>query len=112
MFTQKGRSIENIPPTKAALTEQIKRATFQGGHVWGQALTPNPQLPSPTDWGWKHDVKKSLVPHWTLLSEASKSCSELLKCGCKQLCNNRCKCKAAGLQCTALCYCGGLCSGI
>ena len=27
--------LENIPPSKAALTEHIKRALFQAGHIWG-----------------------------------------------------------------------------
>ena len=35
LFAQKGRSIENIPPTKAALVQHIKRAVYQ-------ALTSSP----------------------------------------------------------------------
>ena len=34
LFT-KGRSIENIPPTKVALKEHIRRAIYQAGHIWG-----------------------------------------------------------------------------
>ena len=30
----KGRSIENIPPTKDALLQHVKRATYQAGYVW------------------------------------------------------------------------------
>ena len=33
LFTQKGRSIENTPPTQAALQQHIRRAVYQGGHV-------------------------------------------------------------------------------
>ena len=32
LFTKKGRIIENIPPTKGALIQHIKRAVLQGGH--------------------------------------------------------------------------------
>ena len=48
-------------------------------------------------------------PHWTTLQEASKTCYELISCGCKKRCRTRCKCKKAGLQCTALCKCEGEC---
>ncbi|KAI0243305.1 hypothetical protein LSAT2_015899 [Lamellibrachia satsuma] len=40
-----------IPPTKAAMEEHVKRAAYQGGHVWGQTLLPAPELPPPTSWG-------------------------------------------------------------
>ena len=38
LFEQDNKSIENIPPTQAALAQHIKRAAYQAGHVWGQAL--------------------------------------------------------------------------
>ena len=49
LFSTGTRKIEKIPPTKAALQEHVKRAAYQAGHVWGQALIPNPVLPSPSD---------------------------------------------------------------
>jgi len=54
------------PTDKAALEQHVRRAVYQGGHVWGQALVPAPTLPSPTDWGW---IKTSGVyePLWTML---------------------------------------------
>jgi len=33
LFTQKGREIENIPPTKDALRQHVLRAAYQAGHV-------------------------------------------------------------------------------
>ncbi|CAH3151254.1 unnamed protein product [Porites lobata] len=53
LFAQKGRSIENIPPTKAALVQHIKRAVYQAGYCWAQATTSSPDLPCPSEWGWK-----------------------------------------------------------
>ena len=47
LFTQ-GRAIDAIPPTKDALRQHVMRATYQAGYVWGQALFPNPELPSPS----------------------------------------------------------------
>ena len=46
LFEQSNRQLENIPPSKAALREHIKRALFQAGHIWGQVLNANPVLPS------------------------------------------------------------------
>ena len=44
--------MQRIPPTYAALEQHVKRAAFEGGHVWGQVLVPQPPLPSPSDWSW------------------------------------------------------------
>ena len=52
LFTRKGRAIDAIPPTQAALMQHIKRAAYQAGHCWSQAMIPNPEIPSPSDWGW------------------------------------------------------------
>ena len=43
---------QQIPPTRAALVENIKIVFYQGGHIWGKTLIPDLVLPSPTDWGW------------------------------------------------------------
>ena len=108
LFAKK-RSVQNIPPTYAALEQHVKRSALQGGHVWGQALVPEPVLPPPTDWGWHRSDDGPYTPLWTTLPEASKTCYELVPCGCKKGCGNRCKCKKASLQCTGLCFCEGEC---
>lgn len=51
LFAYGNRQIENIPPTRSALVQHVKRATYQAGLIWGQALIPNPAIPSPSDWG-------------------------------------------------------------
>jgi hypothetical protein len=106
LFTKKGRQMVNLPPSKAALQQHIRRAALQGGYYWGSVTERNRQLPSPSDWGWKNPDKWE--PLWTDLPEASISCQELLHCRCRTLCTN-CKCKRAQLKCTAYCTCGGDC---
>ena len=32
------RKLENIPPSSTAHLQHVKRAAFQAGHIWGQAL--------------------------------------------------------------------------
>lgn len=84
LFTQKGRAIDAIPPTYAALYQHTQRAAYQAGYCWGQALCPSPTLPSPAEHGWtkEADLHSPWKPLWTTLLPASNSCMELLKCGC------------------------------
>lgn len=44
LFTQKGRQLDQIPPTKAALLQHVRRAVYQAVHCWGQMLIPTPEL--------------------------------------------------------------------
>jgi hypothetical protein len=104
LFAWKQRPYMAIPPTQAALKEHSKRAAYEGGIIWGQAMDPQPEVSNPEEWGWtKHDDEWQV--HWTDLGPVSKSCRELTRCGCKKGCNNRCKCFRCGLPCTALCSC-------
>ena len=76
-FTQKGWQISNIPPTRDALLQHVKRAAYQGGHVWSQTLVVDPALPSPSEWGW-HLEDSKWHPLWMTIPEADKCCPELL----------------------------------
>jgi len=107
LFSQTSHTLENIPPTKAALEQHIKRARYQS-HCWNMCLSPDPQLPNPSDWGWTK-VLDEWQPLWTTLPEVAKSCYELIHCGCKKGCSGYCKCAKAHLKCTALCACLGDC---
>ena len=109
LFTQGFRTIENIPPTQAALLEHLKRAVYQAAHVWSQALDPSPKLPSPENWGWQL-TESVWKPLWTKLPEAAVSCSELVHCGCKKGCKHQCKCRVLNLECTEQCNCKGKCN--
>ena len=72
LFTQKSRSLENLPLTQAAPVQHIKRASYQE-NCWDRALHLDPSLPSPIDWVWQTD-NAGWQPLWTTLSEASESC--------------------------------------
>ena len=104
LFAQKGRALDAIPPTGAALVEHVKRTAYQAGHCWGQVLVSSPVLPSPQEWGWTMD-DGIWKPVWTTIPDVTKSCQELLKRGCKKGCQGRYSCTKAGLRCTALCTC-------
>ena len=52
LFARKGRDVNNIPPTKGALLQRARRAAYQAGHCWSQAIEPQIELPRPAGWGW------------------------------------------------------------
>ena len=83
---------------------------YQAGYCWAQATTPSPDLPCPSEWGWKRKEPSSSKANWTSLPEAMVACRELLRSGCKKGCKENCKCSKAALQCIALCQCGGQCT--
>ena len=106
LFSQKGRPMDGLPPSQAALVEHIKRAAYQAGHVWAQMFVAVPTLPSPSEWGWLQTIDGGWEVKWTILAEAFQACREFLRCLCK---TSQCKCVKASLQCTGLCFCRGLC---
>ena len=71
VFTKKGRSIDAIPPTAAALVH-TPREWHIGWICMGQSITPAPATPSPAEWGWKRSATQSWDIIWTTLEDASK----------------------------------------
>ena len=82
LFSQKSRTLENIPPTQAALKEHIKRTCFQA-NLWNQSLVLDPEIPEPSDWGWTKE-STGWQPFWTALPEAARSCHEQIRCNCQK----------------------------
>lgn len=76
LFTQKSRALEYIPPTKAALEQHIKWATYQA-NVWSKTVVPDPELPNPYGWSW---VKEAMgcQPLWTTLPEPQRAATNLM----------------------------------
>ena len=113
LFSKGARALDSIPPTQAALFQHLKRCLLQGAYIWGQVLQRCQEIPDYEDWGWVKVVRAAvgnqLVPFWTTLSDVSKGCSILTRCGCKKSCTGNCKCSKANLHCTTLCHCQGTC---
>ena len=70
LFAQKGRPLESIPPTRAALVQHTRRAAYQAGYCWGQAILPVPVLPSPQNWGWVMS-DDGWHPYWSSLPDVT-----------------------------------------
>ena len=71
LFTQKGRAIDGLPPTQAALLQHTKRAAYQDGHCWAQTTIATPELSSPSEWGWNRNENGGWKIYWTTLPEAT-----------------------------------------
>lgn len=110
LFTKKGRPMEALPPSEAALLQHVKRAVYQSGFCWYRSLLVQQNLPSPAEWGWQAGDDGQWRPLWTVLPDIAKCCPELVKCGCTKGCGKRCKCVKAKSKCTALCNCDGECN--
>jgi hypothetical protein len=109
LFTNGSRSLENLPPTQAALFQHVKRALLQASFYWDKATSVQQEIPDLSEWGWHEDGTSTWQPLWTTLTDASVACAILLHCACLKACQGRCKCKRAGVKCTALCKCEGGC---
>ena len=109
LFTSGKKSLENIPPTQAALFEHIKRSLLQASFYWNQSTSVHQVIPDFGEWGWQKEDNGIWLPYWTTLEDASKACSILLHCGCEKSCTGNCKCSRAGIHCTGLCKCEGGC---
>jgi hypothetical protein len=109
LFTNGSRSLENLPPTQAALFQRVKRALLQASSYWDKATSVQQEIPDLSEWGWHKDGTSTWQPLWTTLTDASVACPILLHYACLKVCQKRCKCKRAGVKCTALCKCEGEC---
>lgn len=105
LFSKKQLEAERLPPTQGALHQAIARAHFQT-MVWNQDLTPYPQLPPATEYGWEAEGGK-LVPVTTQDPPARATIIHLIKCGCKKtFCMSHCSCRSHNLNCTEMYLCG------
>ena len=87
LFTKKSRSLENLPPTQAALKEHRKRASLQG-QSWIKATELDQRLPNPGDFRWSKD-QDGWQSVWTTLPQAQQSCYKLIQCSCRRACSGR-----------------------
>ena len=111
LFVKKGRQMEGLPLTRAALIQHVYRAIYQAGYVWSQALKAMQVLPSPSEWGWKQLMSGEYMPIWSELQEVSIACRNLKKCGCNitKGCRVRCTFVVEHLSCAEMCNCNGDC---
>jgi hypothetical protein len=94
--------LATLPPTSAAAKQHSYRV-FHQVQLWrGERLRE-------TEWGWKMAFGSNLFPTTTDEPAAPDSILKLIFCNCKAGCRKACRCRKAGLSCTAMCgHCRGL----
>ena len=98
---------EPLPPTSDVLKLHIMRAHYQS-MVRKLANCSQPNLPSPTDSGWKYEDGIHILIMMSL-QPIPESCMELVSCQCKTGCQTlRCTCRKSKVHCTQSCKCGNL----
>jgi hypothetical protein len=50
-FTNGSKSLENLPPTQAALFQHVKRALLQASFYWDKATSVQQEIPDLSEWG-------------------------------------------------------------
>ena len=97
-----------LPPTKSALTEHIKRTNYQT-YLWKNALESSIEDLQPDGQGW-HLTGGQLELFWSDLAPAPEGVMQLVCCGCNKPCDSRrCSCVKSGLPCTEACACSDDC---
>jgi len=93
-----------LPPTSAA----AKFHSYQT-YLTVQGWLGNSDI-SATEWGWEL-IDGVLSPISTDRAAAPDRVLKIVSCGCKATCRKTCKCRKAGLFCTAMCSscCGQTC---
>ena len=103
LFSKTGKP-EAIAPTSYALRFHLKGVHYQS-MIWRNAHCPTPELPAPSEMGWRL-VDSELQPVLMTLSPIPDSCLEMVACSCLKQCKTRrCKYQKSGLRCTSMCAC-------
>ncbi|PIK38210.1 hypothetical protein BSL78_24949 [Apostichopus japonicus] len=112
LFRLARRSEDNMPPTKDALLQHIKRVNYQAA-LYKRSLEQTPHVPSPVGNGWITEDGALLI-NLMDLPPAPDCIMELVNCSstCKKGHNNcsdskTCTCLQNKLPCTDLCKCEG-----
>ena len=108
-YRTKGSEGENLPPTRGAIVQHVRRAWLAA--VIGKSYTtPAPTIPPPKDNGWYKEEER-LIPVTSLILPAPASIIELVKCSCKGECLKKgCSCNKNNLLCSPMCIYVKICA--
>ena len=74
--------------------------------VWWHENVPQPEIPVPTEYGWK-EINDELLLVSSKEKPAPDAILQLVKCGCKKrsCMSSLCSCVKNNLVCTGMCFC-------
>lgn len=108
-------NIRNLPVSVRGLIEHVKRACFQAGWLWQEAVS-NSSVQNPADWGWElkdwgWELKEGrYVPTWKVGDGLTDVYTSIQVCSnCKKALCKRCKCKLGDLKYLPFCGCQRKC---
>ena len=97
-------NVQLIPPTSAAFKQHVRRAVYQGGHVWARLCFLHQHCPPrPTGVESRRASRRTSPTGQHSLRHPRSAERELVSCKCQKACTKKCKCKKAKLECTQLC---------
>ena len=103
MYSQACVKNDNIPPTKGAFQEHVRRAAHQYLQ-YKTACEARIDVRDPTKYGWCV-IQNELVLETTKDKMAPDSVVQLISCNCKKGCKKGCKCKKSEKPCAEFCGC-------
>ena len=71
LFTCGKKTLENIPPSRAALFEHTKRALLQASFYWNRATFVHQEIPDFREWGWQRENNGIWLPLTTYQNATS-----------------------------------------
>ena len=105
MFSKKQLESDKLPPTFLALKYMIHRSHYIT-YIWKSAISTNPILPDPENFGWK-TIDYEYETFVTDKLPAPQSVIKPSMCSCKKTnCDSlSCNCKKKKLVCSDMCQC-------
>ena len=103
LFSQRYKTMENIPLTQDTLQQWSRCVAHQAG-IWTTSNLASQQTTLPEGHGWSFN-RESQVPVRSTLPLSSIACTEVVKCGCNgdKGCGAGCSLRKAQWKCTKLC---------
>ena len=100
-----------LPPTRDALEQHVRRSVYVAGYIWGQAAIDSPQYSDFLDRGW-YERGGEVYHLWTnnTLDHREPLAALLKSCACVTKKCETCTCAMAGLACYHACKCRAQCS--
>ena len=100
--------LRELPPCSDALREHLKRAAYQAGWLWGNALEQ--QACPPVDhWGWLIDDNKLFIK-WKTLDCGQELTKAIGICSCRTNRCLSCSCATRKVKCLIFCKCKRSCT--
>ena len=97
-----------LPMSRQGLIEHVKRACFQGGWLWREALS-NVTIQNPENWGW---IKKdgTYFPKWQTETDPESHVLKVCQvCTCQKAICKQCRCAKTNMACLPFCSCQQKC---